>query len=276
MRNNTFNNISFLNQKSREVRKLIVEISYQSKSTNIGSCLSCVDILVSLYFSFLSIRPKQPDWDLRDRFILSKGHAILPVYIILGKLGFFSLEKVSTFNQNNSIFTKHPIWKNLPGIEATSGSLGHGLGIGNGIALAAKISKKSYRTIVLLGDGECDEGSIWESAHFCVVNQLENLIAIIDNNGLQGSQRINEISNHKSLSDNFKAIGWIVYEIDGHNFESLIEVLKSLKPCQKPVAIIAHTIKGKGISFMENNNDWDHICLCKKSFNQANVDLEVL
>jgi transketolase len=226
---------------------------------HLGGCLSCVDILVALYFRIMSIRPEEPDWPDRDRFIMSKGHAALAQYTVLARRNYFSRDLLGTFNATGSSLTEHPVWKNLPGIEATSGSLGHGLGIGAGFALAAKIANKPYRTFILLSDGECEEGSIWEAALFASTHKLSNLVAIVDANKWQACGRTNEIMNLAPLKEKFSSFGWDTCEVDGHDVNALVDLLQRvLKSPDRPIAIIAHTIKGKGVSFMEDDNNWHY------------------
>ncbi|MDO8871623.1 MAG: transketolase [Methanoregula sp.] len=248
-----------LDQLSRQIRAEIIETAHKTDAMHLGGCLSCVDILVTLYFDCMSVRPEEPAWPDRDRFILSKGHAALALYTVLAHRGFYPLEQVVTFNKEKSLFTEHPVWKNIPGVEATSGSLGHGLGIGSGMALAAKISKKPYRTFVLMSDGECEEGSVWEAALFAPTHHLGNLVAIIDYNKWQACGRSNEIMNLSPLKEKFSAFGWAAYEVDGHDIGAMITLFRSiLTSPEQPVAIIAHTLKGKGVSFMEDDNNWHY------------------
>ena len=248
-----------LDQLSKQIRAEIIETAHETEAMHLGGCLSCVDILVALYFGCMSVRPEEPKWSDRDRFILSKGHAALALYTVLAHRGFYPLEQVVTFNKDKSRFTEHPVMGNIPGVEATSGSLGHGLGIGSGIALAAKILKKPYRTFVLMSDGECEEGSIWEAALFAPAHHLNNLIAIIDYNKWQACGRSNNIMNLSPLEKKFIAFGWVAYEVDGHDIGGIIDLFQSiLKSPEQPIAIIAHTIKGKGVSFMEDDNNWHY------------------
>ena len=248
-----------LDQLSRQIRAEIIKIAHETEAMHLGGCLSCVDILATLYFGCMSVRPEEPNWPDRDRFIMSKGHAALALYTVLAHRGFYPLEQVSTFNEDNSCFTEHPVWGNIPGVEATSGSLGHGLGIGIGMALAAKISQKSYRTFVLMSDGECEEGSIWEAALFAPVHHLGNLVAIIDYNKWQACGRSNDIMNLPPLKEKFSAFGWAAYEVDGHDIGSMIDLFQSiLTSPERPIVIIAQTIKGKGVSFMEDDNNWHY------------------
>ncbi|HWQ65458.1 MAG TPA: transketolase [Methanospirillum sp.] len=269
--------IEALNKLSRQIRADIIEIAKETETMHVGGCLSAVDIIVALYFSCLLIRPDEPDWPDRDRFILSKGHAALAWYTVLARRGFFPLEQVHTFNKDTSCFTEHPVWKNLPGIEATSGSLGHGLGIGSGMALAANISKQAYRTFVLMSDGECEEGSVWEAALFAPSHGLKNLVAIIDYNKWQACGRSNEIMHLSPLIEKFAAFGWASYEVNGHDIDAMINLLELvLISPQQPVAIIAHTIKGKGVSFMEDDNNWHYRIPTEDDVKRAHLELGIL
>ncbi|WP_292369194.1 transketolase [Methanoregula sp. UBA64] len=267
-----------LAQVSRIIRAEIIETSHKSEAMHLGGCLSCVDILVSLYFGVMSIRPDDPDWLERDRFILSKGHAALALYTVLAHRGYYPREQIDTFNKDQSRFTEHPIWKNLPGIDATTGSLGHGLGIACGMALAARINDKSYRTFILMSDGECEEGSVWEAALFAPVHPLGKLIAIIDYNKWQACGRSNEIMNLSPLSLKFSTFGWAAYEVDGHNIGAMLSLFRSIldSPDQRPVVIIAHTIKGKGVSFMEDDNNWHYRIPTAEEVMAAHRELDVL
>ena len=266
-----------LDQLSKQIRAEIIEIAHETETIHVGGCLSCVDILVTLYFGCLSVRPEEPNWSDRDRFILSKGHAALAFYTVLAHRGFYPLEQVATFNNDKSLFTEHPVMGNIPGVEATSGSLGHGLGIGSGMALAAKILKKPYRTFVLMSDGECEEGSIWEAALFAPAHQLGNLVAIIDYNKWQACGRSNEIMNLSPLKEKFSAFGWAAYEVDGHDIGAMIGLFESiLKSPGRPIAIIAHTIKGKGVSFMEDDNNWHYRVPSADEVQRAHQELGIL
>lgn len=267
-----------LDRISTQIRAEIIETSHKSEAMHLGGCLSCVDILVALYFGCLLVRPEDAEWPDRDRFILSKGHAALALYTVLGHRGFYSREQTGTFNKDGSRFTEHPVWKNIPGIDATSGSLGHGLGIGSGMALAAKISGKSYRTFVLMSDGECDEGSVWEAALFAPAHNLGNLVAIIDYNKWQACGRINDIMNLSPLKQKFSAFGWAAHEVDGHDIGALMTLFQSVLASperQQPVAIIAHTIKGKGVSFMEDDNNWHYRIPTADEVMKAHMELGI-
>jgi transketolase len=218
-----------------------------------------VDILAVLYYQILNIDPKDPKNEKRDRFILSKGHAGVALYAVLAEREFFDKSLLDSFGKKGSILGGHPDMLKVPGIEATTGALGHGFSFGVGQALAAKIDQKPYRVFVLLGDGECQEGSVWEAAMFAPKHELDNLTAIIDYNKLQALDRLDEIVPLEPMKDKWEAFGWSVREVDGHNIDQLKEVFTSLPLTRdKPSLIIAHTIKGKGISFMENTAIWHY------------------
>jgi len=244
---------------ANEIRKSVILMSHEAKTPHLGSSLSCVDLLVYLYWSELNILPSRPDASNRDRFILSKGHAASALYATLHHKGFLSDEIFQSYGVSGSVLSEHPIFGNAPGIEATSGSLGHGLSIGLGMALAAKIKKLDNRVIVLLSDGECNEGTVWEAALLAPALKIDNLIAIIDYNQWQATGRSNEITSLSPLSTKFQAFGWESHEINGHSFREMKASLSLTgKPGSKPTAIIANTVKGKGISFMEDDNNWHY------------------
>ena len=252
-------NIGELEKTAREIRGRLVEVSHQSKTQHLGGSLSCVDILVAAYWTFLKLDPTKPNDPARDRFILSKGHAAPALYVTLAARGFISPEILDSFAKDGSVLEEHPSLGSVPGVEASTGSLGHGLPIGLGMALAAHINKQPYRVCVVMSDGECDEGSVWESALFAPMHHLDNLIVFIDYNKWQATGRSNEVMSLQSLVDKWKAFGWSAYEIDGHNMKELVEVFEKFPDGSgKPVAIIANTVKGKGVSFMEDDNNWHY------------------
>lgn len=244
---------------ARHMRGEIIEIASTSEAMHVGSCLSSLDVILTLYHSVLSINPENPEWEERDRFILSKGHASLALYVVLANRGFFPRELLHSFNRTGTLLTEHPVRGNIPGIEASTGSLGHGPGMGLGLALAAKISGKNYRSFVLMSDGECNEGSVWEAVLLAPVHKLGNLIFIIDNNGWQATDRCDDIMSLSPLAEKFRTFGWNSFEVDGHNFKELLTLFQSVpgNP-EKPTAIVAHTVKGKGVSFMEDDNNWHY------------------
>lgn len=251
--------IADLKRLTAEIRYQIIEMSKTGKAPHLGSSLSCVDLIAAAYACFLRIDPQQPDHRLRDRFILSKGHAITTLYATLSRRGFFPLELLKTFNKDGGSLPEHPSPHCVPGIEMATGSLGHGLSVGIGQALASRILNESYRVMVLMSDGECNEGSVWEAALFAPPHKLDQLIAIVDFNKWQATGRSEEIMQLSPLKDKWVAFGWHVIEIDGHDFEQIINAFSHIPESPgKPTAIIAHTVKGKGVSFMENDNNWHY------------------
>lgn len=264
-------NYNALEKISRKIRFEILETIYKSGKGHIGGAFSCIDILVALYYGkILKFDSNKPSWKERDRFILSKGHAAISLYVILADLGYFDKKELTLFN-NGGILGEHPDI-NIPGIETNSGSLGHGLGIGSGMALAAKIDMKSYKTFVLLGDGECHEGSIWEAAMFASHHKLKNLIAIIDRNKLCIHGETEQINQLEPLNKKFEAFGWHVESVNGHNMKEITDKLKQ-KKINKPKLIIAKTIKGKGVSFMENIANWHHGSITEQVYKKAKTEL---
>ena len=260
---------------SKNVRKKTLEMITISQTLHIGSALSIVEILVSLYFHILNINHEDPKWDERDRFILSKGHSSAALYATLSERGFFSEDILNEYAIDGGTLPEHLDRKIVFGIESSSGSLGHGLSIAIGMAMASKYDNKNYKCYVLMGDGECDEGSVWEAAMLAAQLKLDNLVLIIDYNKFQGFGRVEEIINLEPLSEKWISFGWTVKEINGHDFQELLNSLESL-PIEtgKPHTIIAHTIKGKGISFMENNNDWHYMSPTQKQYEAALKEID--
>jgi transketolase len=257
--NSSQNTSSELTEIARRIRRELVQMSHTARAPHLGSCLSCVDILVAAYWSVLDVDPTQPADDARDRLILSKGHGAAALYATLAHRGFFPLEDLTTFNQPGSNLPEQPSPGGAPGIEAATGSLGHGLSIGLGMALAARIKRLPYRVYVVLSDGECNEGSVWEAALFAAAHQLSNVVAIVDFNRWQATGRSEEIMAISPLADKFEAFGWSASEVDGHDIKGLADAMKAAPGDQrKPTAIIARTTKGKGISFMEDDNNWHY------------------
>ena len=256
------NNISAHERSSEELAKAIridcLEMNHKAKSSHIGSSLSIADILAVLYGVVMNIRPYEPNWTDRDRFILSKGHACSAVYATLANMGYFSFDRLESYGADHSDFMTHISYK-VPGVEFSTGSLGHGLPFGTGKALAAKRSNKSWRTFAILGDGELAEGSNWEAMMFAAHHQLDNLVVIIDYNKLQSLTSVDKTLRLEPLADKARAFGWAVREVDGHDHAILSEQL-SIDPWEvgKPSFLIAHTTKGKGVSFMENSVDWHY------------------
>lgn len=258
-----------------EVRRLVLQTLHNSGGSHTGSNLSIVDIISVLYNGVLTIDPKNPYWKERDRFILSKGHACLALYATLALKGFFPSSWLSSYYQNGGKLAGHVTHKGVPGVEVSTGSLGHGLPLGCGMALAAKRARQTWRTFVLLSDGELDEGSNWEPILFAPHHRLDNLVVIIDYNKLQSLVTVKETLNLEPLAQKWEAFGWSVAEVDGHDTHALEETFSKLPFGKgKPNCIIAHTTKGKGISFMENNNLWHYRAPDKDELAQALEELE--
>lgn len=237
-------------------------MSARANASHSGSALSPVEIVTTLYFHTMNIDPKKPNWSDRDRFILSKGHGGAVLYSALAKRGFFPESLLDTFCLDKSPLTTHPIFSKIsgiPGVEATTGSLGHGLAMGIGMALAGKKDKKNYTVYIMLSDGECDEGSVWEGFLYAGAKKLDNLIIFIDYNKIQSFGRTAEVLDLEPLKDKLLSFRWQVQEIDGHNFEQIIKAIEIAKvKSGQPHCIIAHTIKGKGISYMEDKLEWHY------------------
>jgi len=252
--------ITELETTAAQLRARIVANSSQSSTPHLGTCLSCVDILTALYFSVLRINPEQPRDPLRDRCILSKGHGAPALFQVLAERGYYAHEKMKHYGEDGGIFAEHPPTPEyLPGIEAATGSLGHGLPIGLGMALAGRVNRKPYNVFVVLGDGECNEGSVWESAMMASSQGVSNLCTIIDFNKWQATGRSRDILSLDPLIDKWRAFGWNAVEVDGHDTVALLEALRKFPADNhKPTAIVAHTVKGKGVSFMEDDNNWHY------------------
>jgi transketolase len=247
-----------LKTKANYIRNLVLDMCVKAGTGHVTSSFSSVELLVALYYGdILHYDPSNPDWEGRDRFILSKGQASPLLYAVLADLGFFPKAELDRFCQADGIFGVH-LQNDIPGVEITSGSLGHGLGIAAGLALAAKMDKKSFLIFTLLGDGECHEGSIWESAMFASHHNLDNLVAIIDRNKLCVTGFIDSIVNLNPLHNKWESFGWDVVDIDGHSFRDIFSALGNIRDrkSNKPLMVIANTIKGKGVSFMENKPLW--------------------
>lgn len=246
-----------LNQIACRVRVDIINMLEKSQSGHPGGSLSSVEILTALYFKEMNIDPKNPNWEDRDRFVLSKGHATPVLYGTLAQRGFFPLEELDKFRKIGSMLQGHPDMKEIPGVDMTTGSLGQGLAAASGMALAGKIDNKDYRVYSVIGDGEVQEGMIWETAMFAAHNKLDNLTVFLDNNGLQIDGRNEEVVNVNPLDKKFEAFGWNVLKIDGHSFDDIFKALEEAKNTKgMPTIIIAKTVKGKGISYMENQVGW--------------------
>ncbi|MBN1829604.1 MAG: transketolase [Deltaproteobacteria bacterium] len=249
-----------LDKIAREVRERIINMIYRAGSGHPGGALSAADIATALYFDILNIDPKNPRWPDRDRFILSKGHACPVLYACLAMRGYFASKHLDTLRKFESILQGHPIHK-TPGVDMTTGSLGHGLSIGLGMALDGRLRKKDYYVYVLLGDGEINEGLVWEAAMACSKFHLDTLIAIIDKNRLQMDGACEDVMPTGDIASKFRAFGWEAFNMDGHNMEDiLLTVEKAYKVKGRPVAIVADTVKGRGVSYMENRFEWHGKC----------------
>ena len=248
-----------LNRIARELRARVVRMSHDGRAPHLGSSLSCIDILVAAYWRCLKIDPAAPLDPDRDRFILSKGHAAAALYAALAKRSFFDAGELSSYNVAGSRLPEQPSPRAVPGVEAATGSLGHGLSIGLGMALAARIQRRSYRVVAVLSDGECNEGTVWEAAMFAAAQRLDNVTAVIDFNRWQATDRSEEIMAISPMVDKWQAFGWSAAEVDGHDIEDLGDQMKRAPHVAgKPTAIIARTTKGKGVSFMEDDNNWHY------------------
>ncbi|WP_374649788.1 transketolase [Dongia sp.] len=251
--------LAHLDRMARELRGLIIEMTHQAKPAHLASALSCVDIVTVLYWTILKIDPARPLAPERDRFILSKGHAALTLYAALTKRGFCSAEDLRTFNTNGGRLAEHPGLQCLPGVEAATGSLGHGLPLAVGMSLAARLGNQPSRVFALMSDGECNEGSVWEAAMFAAGQKLGNLCAIIDFNKWQATGRSQEVLQLDPLPEKWASFGWDTVRLDGHDHRALHECLSHHGTGRKrPLAIIADTVKGKGVSFMEDDNNWHY------------------
>lgn len=244
---------------ARELRFRLVQMSHRAGTPHLGSALSCVDILVALYWTVLRLDAERPDDPDRDRFILSKGHAATALYATLAGRGFFPRPWLDNFAQPGSPLAEQPAPRCAPGVELATGSLGHGLPVGVGMALAARLQRRDYRVFVCLSDGECNEGTVWEAAMFAAAQKLERLAVVVDYNKWQATGRSDEIMALPPLRDKWAAFGWSASEVDGHDMEALNRVLGNVPDGSgRPVAVIAHTVKGKGVSFMEDDNNWHY------------------
>jgi len=249
--------IPALQQLAAAARFDIVKMSNRAGSAHLASALSCTDVLTTAYGSVMKIDPANPQAPDRDRLILSKGHAVSALYALLAHSGFFPVSELEDYNKDGGHLPEQPSPGCAPGVEWATGSLGHGLSVGGGIALAGVIQGRSYRTFVVLSDGECNEGSTWEGAMFAPAHHLNRLTAIVDYNKWQATGRSEEILSLKPLREKWAAFGWDAVEVDGHNLQELVRELGVVHP-EKPRAVIAHTVKGKGVSFMQDDNNWHY------------------
>lgn len=244
-------------RRAKAVRRNIVEMITAAQSGHPGGSLSAADILVTLYFAVMNVDPTAPADPDRDRFVLSKGHAAPLLYATLAERGFLPHAELTTLRKIDSRLQGHPDMKGIPGVDMSTGSLGQGLSAANGMALAARLDRRDWRVYALLGDGELEEGQVWEAAMLAAHYKLDNLTAIVDNNGLQIDGPIQEIMSPLPIPDKWRAFGWHVLEIDGHDYTAIYEALQTAKTVQgQPTVIVAHTVKGKGVRVMENAVEW--------------------
>ena len=264
-----------LQKMAVEVRKGIVTGVHSAKSGHPGGSLSAADIFTYLFFEELNIDPKNPDKADRDRFVLSKGHTAPGYYAALANRGFFPVEDLTTLRHVGSYLQGHPDKKHIPGVDMSSGSLGQGISAAVGMALSAKLSNDDYRVYTLLGDGEIQEGQVWEAAMFASHRKLDNFVAIVDNNGLQIDGAVDDVCSPYPIDEKFKAFGFNVIEVDGHDFDALKAAFDEAKQTKgQPTAIIAKTVKGKGVSFMENQCSWHGTAPNDEQYAQAMEELE--
>lgn len=266
--------VKSLKEKATILRRHVIEMLGESKSGHPGGSLSAADIITALYFHQMKHQPANPQWEDRDRFVLSKGHAAPILYAALAEAGYFSVEKLKTLRKLGSPLQGHPDMKKLPGVDMSSGSLGQGLSAANGMALAAKLDQKNHKIYALLGDGELQEGQVWEAAMTSAHYKLDNVIIFVDYNGLQIDGPIGEVKSPQPIANKWQAFGWQVIKIDGHDFEQILEALETAQQVKdKPVAIIARTVKGKGVSFMENQVGWHGSAPNQEQVEKALADL---
>lgn len=258
----------------RVMRKSIIETISTANMGHIGGDLSVIDILGTLYFNVLNINSKDPKDPERDRFILSKGHCAVALYTTMAHAGFFPIEKLSTFIQPEAMLNGHPCNMKVDGVETSTGPLGHGLPVGVGAAIGAKINSQAWQVFVVVGDGEIQEGSNWEAAMTAAYYSLDNLTLIIDRNRLQQGDRTEDVTLLEPLGERFSAFGWEVKEVNGHDYSELIDVLTASRPAGKPLCVIANTVKGKGVSFIENRVEWHHKVPSAEQTAKALAELE--
>ena len=257
-----------------KVRMGVIEGTFHAKSGHPGGSLSIADILTYLYFDEMKVDANNPAWEDRDRFVLSKGHTAPALYAVLAEKGFFEKDLIKTLRKPDSILQGHPSMRYTPGVDMSTGSLGQGISAAVGMALGAKLQKKDFRVYTALGDGEIEEGQVWEAAMFAGNNKLDNLVAVVDFNKLQIDGSLDEVNSPCPIDEKFLAFGWNVIVIDGHNFDEIESAFKAARECKgKPTCIVANTIKGKGVSFMENECDWHGSAPKLDQYNQAMEEL---
>ena len=268
--------IKKLEHKANEIRQEIIKQVYNAQSGHPGGSLSIADIMAVLYFNELNIDEKNPKWEERDRFVLSKGHCVAALYSALAIRGYFNKTELSSFRKTDGILQGHPDMKKIPGIDMSTGSLGQGLSAAVGMAICGKLDNKNYRVYAILGDGEIEEGQIWEAVMSASHYKLSNLCVIVDNNNLQIDGEIKDVMNSYPIDKKFESFGFETITIDGHNIQEIISAFEKAKTVKdKPTCIIAKTIKGKGVSFMENKVEWHGKAPNKEEFEQAMKELSI-
>ena len=271
----TEDDINDLKEKAKSIRQDILEQVYMAQSGHPGGALSIVEILTVLYFNQMNIDPKNPKNENRDRLVLSKGHTCAALYATLAERGYFDKKELKSFRQINGLLQGHPDMKHIPGVDMSSGSLGQGLSAANGMALSSKMDKRGYRVYCIVGDGEIQEGQIWEACMTASNYKLDNLCLIVDNNNLQIDGTVEEVMNIYPLKEKFESFGFEVFEVDGNDIDNLITVFQKAKTVKgKPTAILAKTIKGKGISFMEDKVEWHGKAPNEEEYNLAKEELK--
>ncbi len=269
--------IGQLKKQATLIRKHIIDEVYSAASGHPGGSLSCADIMTVLYFHVMKLNVQEPKWADRDRFVLSKGHCAPALYATLAEKGFFPVEELTKFRNIESYLQGHPSMKDVPGVDMSTGSLGQGISAAVGMALAGKIDKKDYRVYTVLGDGEIEEGQVWEACMAAAHYKLDNLTAFLDHNGLQIDGKITEVMSPEVVEDKFKAFGWEVINANGHDYVQINEAIEKAKKTKgAPVMIIADTVKGKGVSFMENAAGWHGTAPNKEQRDQAIAELDAL
>jgi transketolase len=260
-----------------KIRKHTIEAVYSASSGHPGGSLSIADILTVLYFDVMNVDPQNPKWEDRDRFVLSKGHCTPALYGTLAEKGFFSTEEIKKFRHIDSFLQGHPDMKGVPGVDMSTGSLGQGISAANGMALVGKLDNKDYRVYAILGDGELQEGQVWEAAMFAAHYKLDNLTAFVDYNGLQIDGDIAKVMSPLPIDEKFKSFGWHVLVIDGHDYAQIEDAINQAKNTKgKPTMIVAKTIKGKGVSYMENDAGWHGNAPKKDQYEQAIKELDAI
>ncbi len=268
--------IQFLEAKAKELRKTLLTMIHTAQSGHPGGSLSATDIVAALYFDELQIDPQNPKWEERDRFVLSKGHVCPVLYSALAMRGFYPMDTIYSLRKHGSILQGHPDMKRTPGVDISTGSLGQGVSCAVGMAIAYKRDGKNARVFTLLGDGECQEGQVWEAMEAAVKYELDNMVIFVDNNGLQNDGTCDEIMPTQDLSAKFESFGCRVYKIDGHKMSEIVDVLETIRNAErgKPYVVVAKTVKGRGVSFMENVVKWHGVAPNDEEYARAMAEVE--